>query len=111
MGAGGGLWAQYNLAFGPRQFFFPQTLTVLGIAAVGGLESVSGVVVGAVIVTALTEVVRRVEEDAGIPGLTQMAVALLILLVLYRRPQGLVGPVELHTRIGRRLAARGRGQG
>jgi ABC-type branched-subunit amino acid transport system permease subunit len=64
-----------------------------------------------VIVTALTEVVRRVEEDAGIPGLTQMCVALLILLVLYRRPQGVVGSVELHTRLGRRLGARGQGQG
>ena len=111
MGLAGGLWAHYNLAFDPRSFFLPLTLTLLGIATVGGLESVSGVVVGAVIVTAVTEVVRRVEEDAGIPGLTQMAVALLILLVLYRRPQGLVGPVELHTRIGRRLATRGRGQG
>lgn len=109
MGLAGALWAHYNLAFDPRSFFLPLTLTLLGIATVGGLESVSGVVVGAVIVTALTEVVRRLEEDAGIPGLTQMSVALLILLVLSRRPQGLVGPVELHTRLGRRLAARGRG--
>ena len=109
MGLAGALWAHYNLAFDPRSFFLPLTLTLLGIATVGGLESVSGVVTGAVVVTALTEVVRRVEEDAGIPGLTQMSVALLILLVLYRRPQGIVGPAELHTRLGRRISARGRG--
>jgi branched-chain amino acid transport system permease protein len=108
MGLAGGLWAHYNLAFDPRSFFLPLTLTLLGIAVVGGLESVSGVVVGAVVITAVTEVVRRLEENAGVPGLTQMAIALLILLVLYRRPHGIVGPVELHTRLGRRLAARGR---
>jgi branched-chain amino acid transport system permease protein len=109
MGLAGGLWAHYNLAFDPREFFLPQTLTLLAIVTVGGLESVSGVVVGAIAITVVTEVVRRVEDQIGIPGLTQMAVALLILLVLFRRPTGIVGPVELHTQAGRRLAARGRG--
>ena len=111
MGVGGGLWAQYNIAFGPRAVLLPADVH----PARDGRRRRARVRVrarssGAAIVTALTEIVRRVEENAGIPGLTQMAVALLILLVLYRRPQGLVGPVELHTRIGRRLAARGRRQ-
>jgi ABC-type branched-subunit amino acid transport system permease subunit len=47
---------------------------------------------------------RRVEESAGIPGLTQMVVALLILLVLYRRPDGLVGRSEVDDLLGRRFA-------
>jgi branched-chain amino acid transport system permease protein len=102
MGLGGGLWAHYNLAFDPREFFLPQTLTLLAIVTVGGLESVSGVVVGAAVITLVTEIVRRIEEQVGVPGLTQMAVALLILLVLFRRPTGIVGPVELHTRLARR---------
>ena len=41
MGAGGGLWAQYNIAFGPRQFFFAQTFAVLAMIVVGGLASVA----------------------------------------------------------------------
>src|SRR4051794_37021742 len=108
MGLAGGVWAHYNLAFDPREFFLPQTLTLLAIVTVGGLESVSGVVVGAAVITLVTEIVRRIEEQVGVPGLTQMAVALLILLVLFRRPTGIVGPVELHTRLGRRLTGRGR---
>ena len=40
MGAGGALWAQYNLAFGPRQFFFTQTFAVLAMIVVGGIASV-----------------------------------------------------------------------
>jgi branched-chain amino acid transport system ATP-binding protein/branched-chain amino acid transport system permease protein len=104
MGMGGGIWAQYNLAFDPKQFFFTQTFNILAMVVVGGLASVSGAVVGAVAVTLTTEIMRRVEDSAGIPGLTQMVVALLILLVLYRRPDGIVGRSELDDQIRRRLA-------
>jgi branched-chain amino acid transport system permease protein len=103
MGMGGGIWAQYNLAFDPKQFFFTQTFNILAMIVVGGLASVSGAVIGAATVTLTTEIMRRVEESAGIPGLTQMVVALLILLVLYRRPDGLVGRSEVDDLLGRRL--------
>jgi branched-chain amino acid transport system permease protein len=104
MGMGGAIWAQYNLAFDPKQFFFTQTFNILAMIVVGGLASVSGAVIGALTVTLTTEVMRRVEDNAGIPGLTQMAVALLILFVLYRRPDGLVGRSEVDDLLGRRLA-------
>ena len=94
MGMGGGLWAEYNVAFGPRQFFFSLTFALLAVLVVGGLGSVSGAVVGAVVVTAASEIMRRVEDRTGIGGLSDMAVALMILLVLYRRPDGLLGRVE-----------------
>jgi branched-chain amino acid transport system permease protein len=103
MGMGGGIWAQYNLAFDPKQFFFTQTFNILAMIVVGGLASVSGAVIGAATVTLTTEIMRRVEESAGIPGLTQMVVALLILLVLYRRPDGLVGRSEVDDLLGRRF--------
>jgi len=104
MGMGGAIWAQYNLAFDPKQFFFTQTFNILAMIVVGGLASVSGAVIGAATVTLTTEIMRRVEESAGIPGLTQMAVALLILLILYRRPDGLVGRSEVDDLLGRRFA-------
>jgi branched-chain amino acid transport system permease protein len=103
MGMGGAIWAQYNLAFDPKQFFFTQTFNILAMIVVGGLASVSGAVIGAATVTLTTEIMRRVEDSAGIPGLTQMVVALLILLVLYRRPDGLVGRSEVDDLLGRRL--------
>lgn len=106
MGAGGAVWAQYNLAFDPGQFYLPLTFTLLAIVTVGGLASVSGAVVGAGLITLVQELVRRVEGDTGITGLTQICVALLILAVLYMRPSGLLGAVELHERVGRRLARR-----
>ena len=104
MGMGGAIWAQYNLAFDPKQFFFTQTFNLLAMVVVGGLASVSGAVIGAATVTLTTEIMRRIEDSAGVPGLTQMAVALLILLILYRRPDGLVGRIEVDDLIGRGLA-------
>jgi branched-chain amino acid transport system permease protein len=104
MGMGGAIWAQYNLAFDPKQFFFTQTFNILAMIVVGGLASVSGAVIGAMTVTLTTEIMRRVEDSADIPGLTQMVVALLILFVLYRRPDGLVGRSELDDLLGRRFA-------
>ena len=109
MGVGGALWAQYNIAFGPRQFFFALTFNLLAMLVVGGLGSVSGAVVGAVAVTAVFEVTRRVEERIEVPGTTQIVVALLILLVLYRRPNGLMGLSEADDLLARRFSAlRGR---
>jgi branched-chain amino acid transport system permease protein len=103
MGVGGALWAEYNIAFGPKQFFFAATFNLLAMLVVGGLGSVSGAVVGAVTVTAVFEIMRRFEDRIGVPGITQMAVALLILVVLYRRPNGLMGLSEADDLLARRF--------
>jgi branched-chain amino acid transport system permease protein len=106
MAMGGALWAQYNIAFGPKQFFFAQTFNLLAMLVVGGLASVSGAVVGATAVTAAFEILRR-EESVDQPGITQMVIALLILLVLYRRSDGLMGRSEADDLVLRRLRRRG----
>jgi branched-chain amino acid transport system permease protein len=106
MGMGGAVWAEYNIAFGPRQFFFTLTFSLLAVLVVGGLGSVSGAVLGAVVVTAASEIMRRVEDRSGIGGLADMAVALLILLVLYRRPDGVLGRLEADDRLARRFGRR-----
>jgi branched-chain amino acid transport system permease protein len=103
MGTGGGLWAEYNIAFGPRQFFFSLTFALLAVLVVGGLGSVSGAVLGAVIVTAASEIMRRVEDQTDIGGLANMSVALMILLVLYRRPDGVLGRLEADDLLARRF--------
>ncbi len=109
MGMGGALWAQFNIAFGPRQFFFAMTFNLLAMLVVGGMGSVSGAVVGAFTVTAVFELMRRAEERIDAPGITQIVVALLILLVLYRRPNGIMGLTEADEAIARRVRARRRG--
>ena len=104
MGMGGGLWAQYNIAFGPRQFFFAITFSLLAMLVVGGLGSVSGAVIGAFVVTAVFEIMRRIEDRIDVPGITQIVVAHVILLVLYRRPNGLMGLSEADDVLARRFS-------
>ena len=72
--------------------------------------SVSGAVIGAVVVTAVFEIMRRIEDNIDVPGITQIVVALVILLVLYRRPNGLMGLSEADDVLARRFSrARRRG--
>jgi branched-chain amino acid transport system permease protein len=103
MAMGGALWAQFNIAFGPRQFFFAQTFNLLAMLVVGGLASTSGAIVGAFTVTAVFELMRRAESSIDVPGITQIVVAALILVVLYVRRDGLMGLSELDDVLERRL--------
>ena len=103
MAMGGALWAQFNIAFGPKQFFFAQTFNLLAMLVVGGLASTSGAIVGAFTITAVFELMRRAEEQIDVPGITQIVVATIILIVLYFRRDGLMGLSELDDVIARRL--------
>ena len=105
MGIGGGVWAQYNLAFGPQQFDFTQTFNLLAMLVVGGLATVSGAVVGATVISLATEILRRIEDHVHVEGLTEIVVALTILVSLRARPLGLVGTHELDDALRRSRAA------
>jgi branched-chain amino acid transport system permease protein len=113
MGAGGALWAQAFLAFGPDEFFFDATFALLAMLVIGGRESVTGAVAGAAIVTLVEDTLGQIEQGGRVlgilvphvPGLVRFAIALLIILSLLFRPQGLFGRWELDDllrRVGRR---------
>jgi branched-chain amino acid transport system permease protein len=95
IGFGGGLWASYNLAFAPPAFGFDLTFTLLGALVVGGLSSVTGGVVGVAVMTAVFELLQRFERTVELTGLTQIVLAIFVLLILYKRPNGLLGFAEL----------------
>ncbi len=103
IGLGGALWAGYSVAFAPGEFDFDLTFALLAALAIGGVGSVTGTVLGAAILTLVAEVLRRAEDAIGIDGLTQIGIALLILLILYRRPAGLLGVNELPEILSRWL--------
>lgn len=103
MGLGGALWAEYNLAVDPSQFYFDETFSLLAMLVVGGLAAVSGGVIGVAVVTAVFQTMLHVENGVAVPGLTQMTVAVMILVILNRRPEGLVGLLEIDDRIRRRV--------
>ena len=99
MALSGALIAHFLGAFSPKKFYFTDTFFLLAMLIVGGMTTVTGAVLGAVVVTLLTELLRRLEGglDLGfveIPqvfGTTQIGIGMLILLALMRRPEGLAG--------------------
>ena len=95
IGFGGGLWASYNLAFAPPAFGFDLTFTLLGALVIGGLYSVTGGVVGVALMTIVVELLQRFERSVELTGFAQIILAVFILLVLYWRPNGLLGFAEL----------------
>ena len=104
MGAGGAMWAQNSLAFGPNQFYYAETFTLLSMLVIGGFCSVTGAFAGVAVVTLVGELLRGLENGLSIgkwltlpelPGIVQMTIALLIIVILILRPQGLMGLKEL----------------
>ncbi|WP_282609276.1 branched-chain amino acid ABC transporter ATP-binding protein/permease [Pelagibius sp. Alg239-R121] len=98
-------------AFSPKKFYFVDTFALLAMLIVGGMTTMTGAVVGAVTITVVTEVLRRLEGGVqllGIQlpevfGLTQIGIGLIILLVMFKQREGLAGIDEWDERILPRL--------
>lgn len=117
---GGALLAHLLTAFTPGSFYLSQTFVIVVMLVVGGIDTVSGAVAGAIVVTVVQEALRPL-EDASISlgalhverltGLTQAAYVVMILGVMYFRPHGLLGAAEIEVALGRGPRARRRTRG
>lgn len=88
-GVAGGLLAHYIGFLQPKMFQMIKSTELTIIVIFGGLGSVSGSVIGAVILTALPEVLRNVKEWRLVfYGAT-------VVLIMITRPQGLMGGKEI----------------
>jgi branched-chain amino acid transport system permease protein len=91
---GGALYASTIHSIFPASFGIQQSILLLIIVIVGGLGSVPGVVLGALVLVAMPELLREFEEFRFL-----IYGALLILMML-RRPEGLIPSrrraLELH---------------
>ncbi|MEL6520411.1 MAG: branched-chain amino acid ABC transporter ATP-binding protein/permease [Pseudomonadota bacterium] len=98
----GALYGHMLGAFSPASFYLPLVFAHVVMMIVGGTAAVSGAVVGVIAVTLLQDTVRQFEGGAtvfgiALPevfGLTTIVLGLAILLVIWARPQGLVGGFE-----------------
>ncbi len=95
VGIGGGLFAMQLGTITPDAFFLPITFLTIAMLVVGGITSLSGAVVGTLVLTAVAEVLRRVETTVDRPGLREVGLAVAMLAILVLRPQGLMGGREL----------------
>jgi len=103
LGLCGALFAHVIGAFQPHDFYLTLTFELIAMLVVGGKRSISGAVIGTLIITALVEFVKPIESGGGIAGmsfppiwgLTQILLSLMILVVMYKAPAGIMGSREL----------------
>ncbi len=103
---GGRVWAHFILPFAEKSFYFSQTFSVVTMLVVGGLGSLSGSVVGVMLITILSEILRNAERGFSIGplvipevyGASQVIMAVLFVLFIVFRPRGLLGDAELDVR-------------
>ena len=101
-GIGGALQGSLITTIDPKMFNFQLTYNILMIVVVGGLGSVTGSVVGAVVITVLLEWLRFVEdtmtigsfEIVGIPGMRMVIFSIVLLFIILYRREGMIGGYE-----------------
>ncbi len=92
-GMAGSLVAHDQMFLHPNNFSFMWSVCILVMVILGGQGSVSGSIVGAVILTILPEILKLIGSDVSTWRVSIYA-ALMIILML-TRPQGIFGPHEL----------------
>jgi branched-chain amino acid transport system permease protein len=93
---GGGLMAHFLTSFSPATFYFTATFNYIIILIIGGLGSISGSVLGATLVTLLTELLRNFEQSIRLYGLSQIILAAALVLIIIFYPKGLIGYREIN---------------
>jgi branched-chain amino acid transport system permease protein len=101
----GALFAHFITSFQPGQFYLGEVFVVLAMLVIGGPGSVSGAVVGTVLVTVLSEGLRGVEAklnlmqvfEGQVVGLTEFLLGAAMIAILILRPAGLMGGRELRV--------------
>ena len=95
-GIAGSLYAYYITFIDPSSFTLSQLIPVLAIVIIGGLASLKGTIIATIILVLLPEPLRFVGFPSSIIGpARQMIYALLLLLILIKKPRGLYGKIEL----------------
>ena len=92
-GVAGGLSGQlFANPLNPQNLNFVRSIEIIVMIVIGGIGSISGAVFGATALTVLPEALRRMDQQ--FPGLRMVTYALLLILTMIFRPQGLFGRRE-----------------
>jgi branched-chain amino acid transport system permease protein len=103
MGLGGAAMAHSIGVVTPDTFYLGLTFITLSMLVVGGMSSLSGAVIGVLLLSALIQALRWLE--AGVPlgsttfalpkGLQEIALGVIMIVILALRPAGLIGNREI----------------
>ena len=102
-GIAGVLLAHFLGTVRVETFYLDLTFLIVAMLVIGGMRSLTGAVSGAIVIAALTELLRQVEIGFSIggatiaapPGLGDAILALIMLLIILFRPKGIAGGKEI----------------
>jgi branched-chain amino acid transport system permease protein len=102
-GIAGGLLGHLLRILTPGQFSFNAVFIGVAMMILGGMGSITGSVIGALIMTILPQFIIPFErggsflgmELPALHGLTQIVTALILIIVMLIRPEGIAGAKEL----------------
>jgi branched-chain amino acid transport system permease protein len=104
-GIGGALYAHQINAIDPKELGFQKSIDLVIIVVIGGMGSITGIVLGATILVVLPELFRQFSDYRMIV----YALALVVVMIL--RPQGIMGVQEAwDLPAWRRMVAKLRGK-
>jgi branched-chain amino acid transport system permease protein len=105
-GVAGGLYAHYTMYLNPSTFMFIKSFEVVMMVVIGGLGSITGSIVAAIILTFLPEGLRVVKDFLHSSKDPRMVIySLALIAMMLTRPQGLFGRRELWQLFGRRKSS------
>lgn len=99
-GMAGGLFGHFLGMLTVDSFYLGMTFITLSMLVVGGMQSLTGAVVGVVMLSVVIDVLRRLESGVGsfsIPSSSaEVGVGLILLIILIFRRTGITGNAEIY---------------
>lgn len=96
-GIGGALYSSYFYFLKPDLFGFMKSIDILVIVVFGGLGSISGSIMAAVLLALISTFLQ------SFPEIRMVLYSLLLIIIMVFRPQGLMGSKEISFTIFRRF--------
>jgi branched-chain amino acid transport system permease protein len=95
----GGLWAHLVKVISPSFFYYDKTFTIVETSIIGGMYSLSGAVVGALIMTFVPEYLSGLESGITVLGIelpplygaAQLILSALMIVIIIFRRKGIMG--------------------
>jgi branched-chain amino acid transport system permease protein len=100
-GLGGALYASRNQFTGPEDFVLLVSINVLCVVIIGGMGSIPGVIIGAVVLKGIPEVLRQLAD------FRMLAFGALLIFMMIARPEGLWPSRRRQMELHRQEAASG----
>lgn len=103
-GIAGVLFAHYNKFLSTQDFQFIRSFEIIIMIVLGGMGSITGAVLGAIVITILPEALRKLPDiqmgarNFKLVDLRLVIYSAVLILVMLTRPQGLLGTRELNLK-------------